>query len=165
MQKQQRFSRRTHTWTTFVTLSTKSPKQNKWPGILILFLRQMASRPKVGFQTNHLTTMCRLRNQNKWRYSEEGLKQRSLEWHGIAKRTHTSSVDSDAIGHVIRGGQPPSNRKLTKRVLLSQVARVCDPLGLAAAFLTRAKIGLQELWQAGVDCHEELLIKNVFNAC
>ena len=37
--------------------------------------------------------------------------------------------------------------KLTKRTPLSQVARFYDPIGFTAAFLIRAKIGLQELWQ------------------
>ena len=77
-----------------------------------------------------------------------------MAWNNQAD-TLTFSVDSDAIDHVIGDEQLPSERKLTKRVLLSQVARVYDPLGLAAAFLIRAKIGLQELWQAGIDWDEE----------
>lgn len=36
--------------------------------------------------------------------------------------------------------------KFTKRNVLSQVARIYDPIGFAAPFLVRAKIGLQELW-------------------
>ena len=40
--------------------------------------------------------------------------------------------------------------KMTKRTLLSQVARFYDPIGFAAAFDIRAKIGLQELWQIGL---------------
>ena len=39
--------------------------------------------------------------------------------------------------------------KLTKRSILSQVARIFDPVGFASAFLIRAKIGLQELWRQG----------------
>ena len=36
--------------------------------------------------------------------------------------------------------------KFTKRNVLSQVARIYDPIGFAAPYLVRAKIGLQELW-------------------
>ncbi|CAB3980151.1 Hypothetical predicted protein [Paramuricea clavata] len=49
-----------------------------------------------------------------------------------------------------------SELKLTKRNILSKVARVFDPIGLAAAFLIRAKIVLQRLWQQGLDWDEEL---------
>ncbi|CAB4032698.1 PREDICTED: uncharacterized protein LOC107337338, partial [Paramuricea clavata] len=49
-----------------------------------------------------------------------------------------------------------SELKLTKRKILSKVARVFDPIGFAAAFLVRAKIGLQRLWQQGLDWDEEL---------
>jgi hypothetical protein len=49
-----------------------------------------------------------------------------------------------------------SKLKLTKRKILSKVARVFDPIGFAAAFLIRAKIGLQRLWQQGLDWDEEL---------
>ena len=45
--------------------------------------------------------------------------------------------------------------KMTKRTLLSQVARFYDPIGFAAAFIIRAKIGMQELWQIGLDWGEE----------
>ena len=63
-------------------------------------------------------------------------------------------VNSDARDHAIGGGQLSSEAKLTKRVLLSQVN---DPLGLAATFISRVKIGLQELWKARVDWDEEAL--------
>lgn len=45
---------------------------------------------------------------------------------------------------------------MTKRKILSKVARVFDPIGFAAAFLIRAKIGLQRLWQQGFEWDEEL---------
>lgn len=41
--------------------------------------------------------------------------------------------------------------KMTKRVILSQGARIYDPIGFAAAFIIRAKIGMQLLWQLGLD--------------
>lgn len=41
--------------------------------------------------------------------------------------------------------------RMTKRMVLRQVARIFDLLGLAAAFIVKAKIGMQRLWQSGVD--------------
>ena len=46
--------------------------------------------------------------------------------------------------------------KLTKRKVLSCIARVYDPIGIAAAFIIRAKIGMQRLWQLGYEWDEEL---------
>ena len=46
--------------------------------------------------------------------------------------------------------------KLTKRNILSQVARIYDPIGFAAPSLVRAKIGLQDLWKEGLDWDDEL---------
>lgn len=44
-----------------------------------------------------------------------------------------------------------NSTKLTKRSILSQVARILDPTGFASVFLIRAKIGLQELRRQGFD--------------
>ena len=49
-----------------------------------------------------------------------------------------------------------NSTKLTKRSILSQVARIFDPVGFASAFLIRAKIGLQELWRQGFEWDEDL---------
>lgn len=46
--------------------------------------------------------------------------------------------------------------KFTKRNVLSQVARIYDPIGFAAPYLVRAKIGLQELWQKGLEWDDDL---------
>ena len=46
--------------------------------------------------------------------------------------------------------------KITKRSILSQIARIYDPIGFASAFLIRAKIGSQELWQKGINWDDEL---------
>ena len=45
---------------------------------------------------------------------------------------------------------------LTKRMILSKVAHIYDPIGLASAFLIRAKIGIQHLWQLGIGWDQEL---------
>ena len=46
--------------------------------------------------------------------------------------------------------------KITKRSILSKIARIYDPIGFASAFLIRAKIGIQELWQRGIHWDDEL---------
>ena len=51
---------------------------------------------------------------------------------------------------------PPNEIKLTKRTILSHIARIYDPIGMAAAFLIRAKIGMQRLWLEGLDWDDEL---------
>ena len=51
---------------------------------------------------------------------------------------------------------PPEEIKLTKRGILSQIARLFDPVGFAAAFLVRAKIGMQRLWQRGLEWDQRL---------
>ena len=45
---------------------------------------------------------------------------------------------------------------LTKREILSRIARIYDPIGFAAAFLIRAKIGMQQLWESGYEWDQEL---------
>ena len=49
-----------------------------------------------------------------------------------------------------------SQPRLTKRKILSQIARIYDPIGFAAAFLIRAKAGMQQLWEGGYEWDEEL---------
>ena len=46
--------------------------------------------------------------------------------------------------------------KLTKRSVLSYIARIYDPIGIAAALIIRAKIGMQRLWQVGLGWDEYL---------
>ena len=46
--------------------------------------------------------------------------------------------------------------KLTKRSILSYIARIYDPIGIAAALIIRAKIGMQRLWQLGLGWDEYL---------
>lgn len=46
---------------------------------------------------------------------------------------------------------PPLSRVITKRGVLSDVARFFDPLGWAAPALVYAKIFMQDLWLSGYD--------------
>ncbi|XP_071051383.1 uncharacterized protein [Onthophagus taurus] len=48
------------------------------------------------------------------------------------------------------------NDKFTKRVILSQVARIFDPLGLINPCIMKAKLILQELWQLQSDWDDEI---------
>ena len=50
----------------------------------------------------------------------------------------------------------PEEDKLTKRIILSKVAGVFDPLGLAGPFVACAKILLQEMWTKGLDWDEPI---------
>ena len=47
-------------------------------------------------------------------------------------------------------------KRLTKRIILSQVARIFDPIGYTAPFVIRAKVGLQKLWEGGYEWDEDL---------
>ena len=46
--------------------------------------------------------------------------------------------------------------KLTKRIILSYITEIYDPIGIASTFLIRAKIGMQRLWRMGCDWDEQL---------
>ena len=52
--------------------------------------------------------------------------------------------------------EPEADVRLNKRKILSQIARVFDPLGFVSPFLVRAKIGMQRLWEKGYGWDEEL---------
>ena len=46
--------------------------------------------------------------------------------------------------------------QLTKRMVLSRIARIYDPIGFATALVIRAKIGMQQLWEMGYDWDQDL---------
>ncbi|XP_041460935.1 uncharacterized protein LOC121412093 [Lytechinus variegatus] len=43
------------------------------------------------------------------------------------------------------------DKRLTKRIILSWLARIFDPIRYTAPFVIRAKIGLLQLWENGYD--------------
>lgn len=62
----------------------------------------------------------------------------------------------DVFTYKIKSNELPSKVSTTKRNILSRVARVFDPIGFTAAYLIRAKIGLQRLWQKRYNWNEVL---------
>lgn len=84
---------------------------------------------------------------------------------GITWNNHSDTlsfkVNFEFINQITEVKQRKPEIKLTKRVLLSQVARIYDPVGFAAAFLIRAKTKMQALWQAGVGWEEEPRLQSV----
>ena len=52
--------------------------------------------------------------------------------------------------------KPVSEQKITKRSFLRATAKVFDSLGFVAPFVIRAKLCLQEMWQAELDWDQEL---------
>ena len=79
-----------------------------------------------------------------------------IEWNNQTD-TFSFKVKTDLMQNTSAGDC--TNKKqsnLTKRKILSLIVRICDPIGFAAAFLIRAKIGMQQLWESGYDWDQEL---------
>lgn len=51
---------------------------------------------------------------------------------------------------------PPLNQSPTKRSILSEIARLFDPLGWVSPVIIRAKLLLQRLWSKGIDWDDAL---------
>eukprot|EP00794_Sanderia_malayensis_P000823 gene823-120_t len=68
--------------------------------------------------------------------------------------TLSLKVESELMKFIAEEEQFPEGIKLTKRKLL---ARIYGPVGFAAAFITRLKIGLQELWQTGIEWDDGMI--------
>nr|XP_024215960.1 uncharacterized protein LOC106692822 [Halyomorpha halys] len=60
---------------------------------------------------------------------------------------------TDSFSYV---ASPPLVHKITKRAMLSAVARIFDPLGLLAPVIFLAKVLMQEIWKARLDWDDEL---------
>jgi hypothetical protein len=72
------------------------------------------------------------------------------------KHVFTFKVNVELLNSEKAAEQKIQGKRLTKRMILSQIVRLFDPLGFAAAFIVKANIGMQHLWQKGVDWDEQL---------
>ena len=66
---------------------------------------------------------------------EKGMKTLGIGWNS----------QTDVLSFVVK---EPNVTKLTKRVVLSNVSRLYNPLGLAPAVTIKARIALQDIWRA-----------------
>lgn len=48
----------------------------------------------------------------------------------------------------------PTSTKITKRILISEIAKIFDPIGLVSPIVVRGKIFMQTLWQLKIDWDE-----------
>ena len=64
---------------------------------------------------------------------------------GATQEKILGTVWNHAKDMLLLNVNPSNDITLTKRTVLSQIARIFDPVGFAAAFLVRAKIGMQRL--------------------
>lgn len=69
---------------------------------------------------------------------------------GVKWNPDTDSFSFDGINL-------PSNLVITKRVVLSCIARIFDPVGFLTPFTIAAKVLFQKLWQMGLSWDEEVL--------
>ena len=66
---------------------------------------------------------------------EKGVKTLGVRW----------NPQTDVFSFAVK---EPNVAKLTKRVVLSEISRLYDPLGLASAVTIKARIALQDIWRA-----------------
>ncbi|XP_017792100.1 PREDICTED: uncharacterized protein LOC108574093 [Habropoda laboriosa] len=69
----------------------------------------------------------------------------------------TLGISWDALkDRVLYTVEPPSSQKITKRTILSAIAKIFDPLGLLGPVTITAKMIMQRLWQLKIDWDESL---------
>ncbi|XP_029055232.2 uncharacterized protein LOC114882514 [Osmia bicornis bicornis] len=60
------------------------------------------------------------------------------------------NTTDDKISYTFKQ-MPTEHSRMTKRVLLSQIAQLFDPLGLLGPVIIKAKIVMQQLWKSAID--------------
>ncbi|XP_076660747.1 uncharacterized protein LOC143364135 [Halictus rubicundus] len=96
--------------------------------------------------TNHLPDEYLATSSTLPWYPELGCSALGLKWH----------PHNDTLTFSFQSPPTPPPSTVTKRYVLSQVAKLFDPLGWLSPFIVRGKIFLQQLWQERLDWDEQL---------
>ncbi|XP_014667636.1 PREDICTED: uncharacterized protein LOC106809165 [Priapulus caudatus] len=64
--------------------------------------------------------------------------------------------ESDLLKYKVKPVRTKENELMTKRNVLSELAKIFDPIGFTSAFIIRGKILMQELWQIGIGWDDAL---------
>ncbi|XP_076661021.1 uncharacterized protein LOC143364713 [Halictus rubicundus] len=96
--------------------------------------------------TNHLPDEYLATSSTLPWHPELGCSALGLKWH----------PHNDTLTFSFQGPPTPPPSTVTKRYVLSQVAKLFDPLGWLSPFIIRGKIFLQQLWQERLDWDEQL---------
>ncbi|XP_014672985.1 PREDICTED: uncharacterized protein LOC106813368, partial [Priapulus caudatus] len=67
--------------------------------------------------------------------------------------------ESDRMKYKVKPVSIKEKDLLTKRMVLSELAKVFDPIGFTGAFLIKGKILMQKLWQCGTGWDEDLPVE------
>ena len=117
-----------------------------------------------GFQVKGWISNKELCKESKYEVGSDAIKMLHKEAHekvlgivwGRKSDTLSLKVKSELMKLIDEEEHFPEGVTLTKRKLLSEVAKMYDPVGFPAAFIVRAKIGMQDIWQTGVDWDTEI---------
>lgn len=111
---------------------------------------------KGGFSVKGWMSNKRLKNDQDERERKSMFLSEQEKVLGINWDCKTDQLSLKTRSDLIEALETNQDTKLTKRIVLSTIAQIYDPLGFVAAFTINAKILMQDLWKLGVGWDEEL---------
>ena len=113
---------------------------------------------KGGFHVKEwLSNQPLVEGENSWTNEKES---EMKMWQGPAEEKILGTVCNHSEDVFLFKVNPPKKIKIIKRAILTQIARIYDPVGAAVVFLIHAKIGMQKLWLEGLQCDQELPLQS-----
>jgi hypothetical protein len=110
---------------------------------------------KGGFKVKGWMSNKVLKDQSQTNESEMRVFQGEAEEKllGLVWSTKTDTFSFNVKADLLKPTMP---LQLTKRMVLTRITRIYDPIGFAAALIIRAKIGMRQLWELGYDWDRNL---------